>query len=208
MHPVRASFMEFWPPAVISLALPHVAIPLRPHEIAALTACHRTGCDGAGALENLAIRADLASRDQPFFLRLGHGSWALPQMAQFGSLEITTAERAHAVLALRDLRLAEISRRWVQGYQPHLFVRAYLPPTRRREVRSRIEAGFAVKAWMRHAPAVSSDIPDLAQVVARHLPAGAVYTVDCMATDSGWFLSDINPVLKASIARPGQTERA
>jgi hypothetical protein len=195
MHAIRASFMEFWPPEVVRLAIPHVAIPLRAHEKAALNMCHRTGHDAEGDLENLAIRADLATRGHPYFLRLGYGSWALPQMARFATLEVTTAERAHEVLALRDLRLAEISRRWVRGYPQQLFVRPYIPPTERREVRSRVEANRITTAWMRHAPSVPSDTPDLAQVVARHLPAAAIYTVDCVETKKGWFLSDINPIL-------------
>lgn len=195
MRMVRETFLEFWPPALTAHAFPHVTIALRADEIAALQRCHRTGSDAAGDLENLAVRAAMKADGKPFFMRLGYGSWAASQLAKFASLRIDDAETALAVLSLRDLRLAEISRRWAHGYEQKLYVRPFVPPKERTEVRVQVMGNNVSGAWHRHAPAQLCTAPDLAHVCVAHLPERSNCFIDFICVGGRWFLSDINPLI-------------
>lgn len=205
---VRQTFLEFWPRDLLAHALPHVAVPVEGGEAAALRRCHRVGRDEGNELLGLARRVTAAAGDRPCFLRLGYGSWAGPQMAEFGTLEVAGVSRAHRVLSLRDRRLAEIARRWGHGYGLHVFVRGYVPLGPEDERRTHVVDNRVAGCWLRHAPQTAAPVPEIAAPVAALLPPGCAYFADFIRVNGGWFLSDLNPVLAPAERRATDAVRA
>ncbi|MEJ6402408.1 hypothetical protein [Yoonia sp. 2307UL14-13] len=193
---VRNSFIEFWPNWLQELALPHLAISLRPDEAEAVRRCHRLGNDADDQLIRLAGRATDMTNGRPFFMRLGYGSWAGPQLTCFQTLKVDDAQRAHDTLTLRDLRLAEINRRWVRGYDLQLFLRPFLELSPQDEIRTQISNAKLVKAWLRHAPTTICAPPEEAMKVATDFTGLDHYFADFIRMNGKWHLSDINPIFE------------
>ncbi|MGL5011325.1 MAG: hypothetical protein ACRC6I_15710, partial [Paracoccaceae bacterium] len=86
-------------------------------------------------------------------------------------------------------------RRWGSGFTQKLFIRRYVPPAERSEVRVHLEDKVIVDAWQRHTPEKRAQAPDVAAIIAKLMPDGNPYHVDFLFVQGRWYLSDINPVL-------------
>ena len=203
---VRGTFLEFWPPQLQHAAPDQTAIELSSEEYGAVRRCHRSGRpDGADSdlISDVARRA-LSGADTaacPVFLRMGYGSWALPQWRQFGTLAVSSVERAEQVLALADRRLAEISRRYVSGFTPKLYVRSFLDFSLDQELRFVVNARRVVSVNRRHAIGEEADAtspPDLGQgwitpEILNALPEAGSFSIDAVRIKERTIILDLNP---------------
>ncbi|MEM1373650.1 MAG: hypothetical protein AAGF78_04615 [Pseudomonadota bacterium] len=203
---IQRTFVEAWPEEVAASALPHSLIELSEAEARALRRAHRRGADSAPSLGRLAGRVWAKSRalreTGGVFLRMGYGSWAGPQLAAFGTLEVTSAQEVLATLALRDRRLAEIVRRWGQGPAPKLVVRPYIAPGDVPERRVLVVRGQVERAWLRHQPTEPATPPENARAIALALGIAAPLTLDFMAYEGHWRLCDVGPVVDRDAVPP------
>jgi len=191
---VRNTFLDFWSEDLRAAALPHRAIELSNEEAACIRQAHRFGVDDLSIFNSLAERA-VTDGSAPVFLRMGYGSWAPEQQMAFGDLRVDHAERAAEVLALPSRRLAEVSRRWVRGFTPKLFVRPFIPTASTGEVRVLIRDGIPVEAWRRHQHAMGLAIPSIPDAILRAVPPAGSFTVDLLPEGSTTRLIDFNPVV-------------
>jgi hypothetical protein len=129
-------------------------------------------------------------------------------MQRFGTLAVCGAQEVLSVLTLPDRRLAEIARRWGQGFDLHVFVRAHLTLTPEDEVRTHVVDNRVVRSWLRHAPDRAVTAPEQAIGVASLMPAGAAVFADYVRVDGWWYLSDVNPVLAPAERRASEAARA
>lgn len=190
---VRTTFLEFWPDAFRKWALPHRVVRLSATEAGAIRHAHRFGGDPRQFI-GLASRV-CACATEPAFVRMGYGSWASTQLREFGTLQVCDSEQVTKVLALHERRLAEISRRWVRGFTPSLFVRPYLHVARQSEIRVLIEKRLPIRAWARHAPAEDRKLPFLPNEVLQSIPAEGEFTIDVVPQGLNISIIDFNPVV-------------
>lgn len=190
---IRTTFLDFWPDQVRTWAIPHRVVGLSADEAEAIRQAHRFGANPKKFTE-LASRI-FTDETAPVFIRMGYGSWAITQLEQFGTLNVSDPERMAEVLALHDKRLAEITRRWVRGFTPSLFVRPFLPLALCTEIRVLIRERIPVKAWLRHAPAKGQLLPSLPSEMLQSLPAVGDFTVDIVPQGLSILIVDLNPVV-------------
>lgn len=198
--------MEFWPSVWHDAAPAHVAIALSEQEYVSIRTEHRTGegrGDGAIMIADVAARAlqSAAEISPPYFLRLGYGSWAGSQLSAFGSLEVATDTRAAEVLSLRDLRLAEIARRYVRGFTPQLFVRAFVKFPPQNEFRITVENRRVASIHIRHARAAPELSPGEYAKISGMIGLDTLnafsnagrYALDVVMQEDRLLLLDVNP---------------